>query len=115
MLSIELLLGGIWGENWPKFGGDEAVKSMAVSSVNGKERVRWWTGWMAKVLKVFAGVIGGCCCRSCKCGGCWCWLEFWGNESARWWQIIDDDGDDVDITNIAKITNGKNYKNKKRR
>lgn len=100
MLSIELLLGGICGENWPKFGGDEAVKSMAVSSVNGKERVRWWTGWMAKVLKVFAGVIG-----CCKCGGCW--LEFWGNERARWWQIIDDDGDDVDITNIAKITNGK--------
>lgn len=98
MLSIELLLGGIWGENWPKLGGDEAVKSMAVSSVKGKERVRWWTGWMAKVLKVFAGVTCGCC----KCGGCCCWLEFWGNESARWWQIIDDDGDDVDITNIAK-------------
>lgn len=109
MLSIELLLifglaelsPNDEGENFAKIGGDWE-KSMAVSSVNGNDLVRWWqmgTGWMANgfplVLLAFPTVDGAF------------WLlitlrlEFCGNENALWWQIVDED-DDVDITKSNK-------------
>lgn len=87
-------------EYFVKFGGDWEVKSMAVSSVNGNDLVRWCTGWMANpllllllllLLPLLLLILKLLLLFDDICAAVWfaftaiIEFEFCGNDNALWW------------------------------